>query len=1005
MAQRVEGLSIDLDLNTAKLDRGLKGAKDSLKSVNSEMKSNMSAFDRGDKSIEKYETSLKGLNKKLKAQERVTEEARKEYKKITAEYSAGSKEVEKATRDFNKQAAALNNLDRYVNDATEELEGMRKEQKRANSGWGKLSGGLDEFSSGLDKAGGKMSSFGQTMSASVTAPIIGMGALAVESTREFRVNMARLETNAKDAGIGIDVVNESMRELNGVTGETDSNVEALSNLMATGMDSNQMQKAIDDLSGAVIKFPDTLKIESLADGLQETLATGKAIGPFSELIERMGVDLETFDKGLANAKESGGELDYALNQLNKLDLSKVSKEFKDTNEEIVNARNAQYDFQESFAELGKKLEPIASELTNRVTDIVDVFNELDSSTQDNIVKFAGLSAAVGPASVALGGATTAISNMAKGGSKLTGMLGKKGGKGVLGRIAGLSRGGVVGLAIGGVAALGAGVYALAKESDKMNDINIETAKSFSDQASELKNNVTAFEDLSDKAKISNDQLAEMNDLNKRISESANPGEIRQLKDRYNDLAKESGLSKEQIEKLFEANDSIIEQSPNVEKAVSEQGNAFAEATDAVKDQIEALRDLSEKELKGNRAALLEQEAEAREIINKKTGELENKEKRINLLYENRNKTNDEIEKRVEVINEKLSNGVKSDKKSLELKQERSALLTIEDGQIAETIEKLQTEKDAIQETVDKEQAKIDKLSAVNKQMSNIYLQNVGINKTGEKGLVQLDKSISKNQKEIEKIESKREAGNKLGKEEIKRLDTLKKTVNKQESARLQIFRETELYSNLNSLADARLEKIGLAGRKKVINLARTRDIDATEGNIVKKMQTKNKKLLEERTNLIENLKKNGANKDEIKKQISALDTKVIKNDVVMKSILQELGIWKDVKNTIDLGSNGIENQNTNMDKSNRKLLGLQGDAERYTAELRKDVTKNMNVNEYPSISTLDRMLGAPVNKTVSLRTIGLSSLDSFYRSAFDISGHAAGTHDNPGGMSMLGGES
>ena len=65
-----------------------------------------------------------------------------------------------------------------------------------------------------------------------------------------------------------------------------ANLELNKNKQKTDISEKGLEKIIKELSGAVIAFPDTLKIESLADGLQETLATGKGVGQFSELLER-----------------------------------------------------------------------------------------------------------------------------------------------------------------------------------------------------------------------------------------------------------------------------------------------------------------------------------------------------------------------------------------------------------------------------------------------------------------------------------------------------------------------------------------------------------------------------------------------------------------------------------------------------------------------------------------------------------------------------------------------
>lgn len=67
-----------------------------------------------------------------------------------------------------------------------------------------------------------------------------------------------------------------------MSGETDSSVEAVSNLLQAGFTESNLQKAVEGLANAATTFPDTIKIESLADSLQETIATGEATGQFAE---------------------------------------------------------------------------------------------------------------------------------------------------------------------------------------------------------------------------------------------------------------------------------------------------------------------------------------------------------------------------------------------------------------------------------------------------------------------------------------------------------------------------------------------------------------------------------------------------------------------------------------------------------------------------------------------------------------------------------------------------
>jgi SLT domain-containing protein/phage-related protein len=465
MTERIEGLSIGLDLDALALDRGLTGLKDKLKTVNSEMKANMSAFDRSDKSIGKYETRLQGLNKKLEVQKRVTVETAKEYDKMVEQYGEGSKEAEKAARAYNNQVASLKNLERYIGKTTKELNDLQEEQRIATSGWTKLGDAAEKTGSKLTGIGDSVKGLGQNMSMAITAPLIGGFAAVTKGTEEFRGDMARLETNALEAGVGIDTVRGAMERLSGVSDETDSNVEALSNLLAMDFSESGMLTAMDALSGAAIKFSDTLKIEGLADGLQETLATGAAIGPFAEMLERSGINLDTFNEGLESAIAKGDEENYILKSLADSGLAKVNEKYRENNEELVKSREASAKFQQSMADLGTTLTPIATKVTDGITGIVDKFNSLDKSTKKTILIFGGIAAALGPVITFIGLFLSSIGGISIALAPVMASIAKAGGllawlKGGL-----LALTGPVGIVIGVAALLVTAFIALYKNSE------------------------------------------------------------------------------------------------------------------------------------------------------------------------------------------------------------------------------------------------------------------------------------------------------------------------------------------------------------------------------------------------------------------------------------------------------------------------------------------------------------------------------------------------------------
>lgn len=185
MAERIEGLSIGLDLDSAKFENGLKGLKGKIGLVNSEMRANMSAFDRSERSMSKYETQLTGLNKKLDLQKIAVKEARDEYDKMVDRHGKGSREAEKAAEVYNKQSATFNNLERHIGTLSDEMKEFERQQRIAESGWTKMGDKMSATGDKLQKIGGGMKTVGTNMTKYVTAPLVGIATAGFAAANEL----------------------------------------------------------------------------------------------------------------------------------------------------------------------------------------------------------------------------------------------------------------------------------------------------------------------------------------------------------------------------------------------------------------------------------------------------------------------------------------------------------------------------------------------------------------------------------------------------------------------------------------------------------------------------------------------------------------------------------------------------------------------------------------------------------------------------------------------------
>ena len=155
-----------------------------------------------------------------------------------------------------------------------------------------------------------------------------------------------------------------LSKLYSTSGELDSANEALSNLYATGFKGEKLAKVIDAVNGASIKWQDTVKQESLADAIQESLASGTLTCQFSEIMSRSGADVEKFNEKLEAANSVAERQDLIYNWLAKSGLMEVNDAYRKNNKELVAAYEADLRKQQSMAKLGKAAEPLAALFNN-----------------------------------------------------------------------------------------------------------------------------------------------------------------------------------------------------------------------------------------------------------------------------------------------------------------------------------------------------------------------------------------------------------------------------------------------------------------------------------------------------------------------------------------------------------------------------------------------------------------------------------------------------------------
>ena len=500
----------------------------------------MSAFDRSDKSVEKFESRLKGLNRKLEVQKQVAQEAKREYQKMVQEFGEGSRQAEKAAREMNNQQGALNNLSRYVERTTSELQDLRREQDFVNSRWGKMSQQMNDFSDRMNSAGKKFGDAGKKLTLGVTVPIVGLGGAALKAGMDFEEAMSEVQAISGATGKDLQALEDMAKKMGKETKfsasesaqamkymslagwdaqQTIAGLPGVLNLAAAGgMDLAQASDIVTDVMSSfgmkaesaghasdvfayaqahantnVEQLGEAMKYaapvaNSLGWGIEETASAmmsladngikGSMAGQaFASSLGRLAkptkamkkvmkdLNLSFFDakgnmkpmpelikniekgtSGLNNEQKSaalttlfGAEAYKHWAILLKDGSDKLDKNTKSLEESNGaadkmaktmndNAKGNIKEFMSALENLSimasEHLIPPLTDIVKKMTDMARKFGELKPETQKAIIGIAGVAAAIGPMSIAFGGAMRIVGTFSGGIGRLIGVMGR-----------------------------------------------------------------------------------------------------------------------------------------------------------------------------------------------------------------------------------------------------------------------------------------------------------------------------------------------------------------------------------------------------------------------------------------------------------------------------------------------------------------------------------------------------------------------------------------------------
>lgn len=348
MAKRIKGITIEIDGNTQKLNDALKDT---------------------DKQLSKTQSELRDVDRLLKLDPKNTEllEQKQRLLAKAADLSAGRLDTLKKAAD--QMGKELKDGAAATDAQKDSFDALNREIIATQQNMDKL----QESSSSGDSGGGGMAFAGIGTAALVEGGKAVLG--YVEETKELRRSLSFLDQAAQESGVGIDTARAAFEEFYALTKEEDSSIEAVSNLLQANFSGDNLQTVLEALGGAVVKFPDTLKVESLADSLQETIATGEATGQFAELLERLGIDIDTFNAKMAGATSTADRQNIVLQTLSAAGLTETYNGWKQNNAAMIENATTEIQLQESMSGLGETLDQVKAAGQGLILSFFDWFDQ------------------------------------------------------------------------------------------------------------------------------------------------------------------------------------------------------------------------------------------------------------------------------------------------------------------------------------------------------------------------------------------------------------------------------------------------------------------------------------------------------------------------------------------------------------------------------------------------------------------------------------------------------
>lgn len=268
----------------------------------------------------------------------------------------------------------------------ETTEKAKESEKQQSSAFSKIASAASTVGKGFLAAGAGAVALGGS--------ILGLS----NSTMEYSEDMGKLTVAFDQHNFSAETAKGVYQDFVGILGESDQAVEAANHLAQLCDSQEQLSQWTDIASGVYATFGDSLPLEGLTEAANETARVAQVTGPFADALNWANVSTEQFTAGLqghkgamdafnkaisdgetredaftaalqacSNEQERGQIVTDTLTSL----YGEAGQQYQETNADLIEARQAQADWNAAVGEAGEAVRPLANRITEFGTALVE----------------------------------------------------------------------------------------------------------------------------------------------------------------------------------------------------------------------------------------------------------------------------------------------------------------------------------------------------------------------------------------------------------------------------------------------------------------------------------------------------------------------------------------------------------------------------------------------------------------------------------------------------------